>query len=96
MLGETHIQICYLVTLIPFFTFSIFHALGFVRTHIIPNVFPRPANTSSGSSAAPSWQARAQQTIKSLNDKYYNLAMRFVAQSEVTVIAVRLIMGLFR
>lgn len=87
-----------LVTLIPYFTFSIFHALGFVRTHIIPNVFPRPPNTTGGSNAAaaPSWQAKTQQTIKALNDKYYNLAMRFVAQSEVTVIAVRLILGLFR
>jgi hypothetical protein len=83
----------FLVTLIPFFTFSTFHALGYIRTNVIPNVFPRPA--SSGD-AAVTWQAKTQQQIKSLTDKYYGNAMRFVAQSEVTVIAVRLFFGLFR
>lgn len=87
--------------MIPFFTFSAFHALGYVRTNIIPNVFPRPtpAAATATSGDAPvtvSWQAKAQQQIKSWTDKYYGLAMRFVAQSEVTIIAVRLILGLFR
>lgn len=89
------------MTLIPFFTFSAFHALGYVRTNIIPNVFPRPAaaTAAAGSGDAPanvSWQAKTQQHIKSWTDKYYGHAMRFVAQSEVTIIAVRLILGLFR
>lgn len=88
-----------IVTLIPFFTFSAFHALGYIRTNIIPNIFPRPtaAAASSGDALpAASWQAKTQQQIKSLTDKYYAAAMRFVAQSEVTVIAVRLFFGLFR
>jgi hypothetical protein len=89
-----------IVTLIPFFTFSAFHALGYIRTNIIPNVFPRPAASAAAASgdapAAISWQIKTQQQIKSLTDKYYGAAMRFVAQSEVTVIAVRLIFGLFR
>lgn len=86
-----------IVTLIPFFTFSTFHALGYVRTNIIPCVFPRPATPAAGSeSSATTWQANVQEKIKSLTDKYYGAAMRFVAQSEVTVIAVRLLLGLFR
>ena len=83
--------------MIPFFTFSTFHALGYVRTNIIPNVFPRPAAAATSDAAAPvAWQTKTQQQIKSLTDKYYGLAMRFVAQSEVTVIGVRLLFGLFR
>ncbi|KAI8375598.1 hypothetical protein EDC96DRAFT_495866 [Choanephora cucurbitarum] len=81
------------VTLIPFFTFSTFHALGYIRTNIIPNLFPRPANSGD---ASPAWQAQTQQQIKTLTDKYYGAAMRFVAQSEVTVIALRLVVGLLR
>lgn len=87
----------YIVTLIPFFTFSAFHALGYVRTNIIPYVFPRPAAPAGGNETAPTtWQANVQEKIKSWTDKYYGAAMRFVAQSEVTVIAVRLVLGLFR
>ncbi|KAI7893734.1 uncharacterized protein EV154DRAFT_439371 [Mucor mucedo] len=83
------------VTLIPFFTFSAFHALGYIRTNIIPNVFPRTA-TSGDAPATISWQSKTQQQIKAWTDQYYGVAMRFVAQSEVTVIAVRLTFGLFR
>ncbi|KAI7900636.1 uncharacterized protein BX663DRAFT_517094 [Cokeromyces recurvatus] len=82
------------VTLIPFVTFSVFHALGYVRTNIIPNIFPRPTTTDA--SAPATWQAKTQQTIKSWTDKYYTVAMRFVAQSEVTMIALRLVLGLLR
>ncbi|KAI8986010.1 hypothetical protein BDB01DRAFT_834788 [Pilobolus umbonatus] len=78
------------VTLIPFFTFSSFHALGYIRTNIINTLFPRPANSGA------SWQAKTQQQIKSWTDKYYSVAMRLVAQSEVTIISVRLFFGLFR
>lgn len=81
--------------MIPFFTFSAFHALGYIRTNIIPNVFPRTV-ASGDASAAISWQSKTQQQIKALTDQYYGVAMRFVAQSEVTVIAVRLSFGLFR
>ncbi|KAI9473595.1 MAG: hypothetical protein EXX96DRAFT_487981 [Benjaminiella poitrasii] len=88
------------VTLIPFATFSAFHALGYVRTNIIPTVFPRPAtaaaNSTNGNAPAIAWQVKTQQRIKAWTDKYYGVAMRFVAQSEVTVVAVRLIFGLFR
>lgn len=83
--------------MIPFFTFSAFHALGYVRTNIIPNVFPRTAPAAGTSGDVPiTWQAKTQQQIKTLTDKYYGIAMRFVAQSEVTIIAVRLMFGLLR
>lgn len=99
-LSASLILFCFIVTLIPFFTFSAFHALGYVRTNIIPNLFPRPASTSAASSgdapAAVTWQAKTQQQIKSITDKYYGDAMRFVAKSEVTIIAPRLFFGLFR
>ncbi|KAG1460650.1 hypothetical protein G6F46_002839 [Rhizopus delemar] len=81
------------VTLIPFFTFSTFHALGYVRTNIIPNIFPA-ATSNNGTTVT--WQAKTQQKIKAWTDKYYSVAMRFVAHSEVTVIAVRLLLGVFR
>lgn len=84
----------FIVTLLPFFTFSAFHALGYVRNNIIPNVFPTAARTNGDAPAT--WQAKAQQGIKTWTDKYYSTAMRFVAHSEVTIIAPRLILGLFR
>ncbi|KAG1504428.1 hypothetical protein G6F46_000780 [Rhizopus delemar] len=83
------------VTLIPFSTFSTFHALGYVRTNVIPNIFPTSSASNNGN-ATPTWQAKTQQTIKSWTDKYYSIAMRFVAHSEVTIIAVRLLLGIFR
>ncbi|KAI9277560.1 hypothetical protein BY458DRAFT_504446 [Sporodiniella umbellata] len=81
------------VTLIPFVTFSAFHALGYVRTNIIPNVFP---SNASREDTVNTWQAKSQQRIKSWTDKYYSAAMRFVAHSEVTIIALRLFLGIFR
>ncbi|KAI8889572.1 hypothetical protein K501DRAFT_320261 [Backusella circina FSU 941] len=84
------------VTLIPFAIFSIFHALGYVRTNIIPTVFPRPRTSGGAAASSNTWQVKTQQQIKSLTDKYYSIAMSFVAQSEVTIIAVRLVFGLLR
>ncbi|KAI8342512.1 hypothetical protein BC941DRAFT_413021 [Chlamydoabsidia padenii] len=89
------------VTLIPFVTFSVFHTLGYVRTNIIPTVFPAPPapRQTSGSSSTPApitWQAKTQQKIKTWTDKNYSIAMKFVAKTEVTIIMPRLILGLFR
>lgn len=82
-----------IVTLIPFFTFSGFHALGYIRANIIPNVFPTNVEREE---VVNTWQAKTQQRVKSWTDKYYSIAMRFVAHSEVTIIAVRLALGIFR
>lgn len=42
------------VTLIPYVTFSLFHVLTFVRTTVIPMVFPHSSSTTSRSSASSS------------------------------------------
>ncbi|KAI9484337.1 hypothetical protein BDB00DRAFT_775144 [Zychaea mexicana] len=86
------------VTLVPFATFSTFHALGYVRSNIIPTVFPVPPSTASSSSGSGpvTWQAKTQQRIKSWTDKNYDAAMRFVAQIEVVGIMGRLLLGVFR
>lgn len=84
-----HVNQLVLVTLIPFATFSTFHALGYIRTNIIPTVFPAPSNGGT-------WQGRVQQQIKAWTDKNYDAAMRFVAQIEVVVIMGRLLLGIFR
>ncbi|KAG2217803.1 hypothetical protein INT45_005633 [Circinella minor] len=83
------------VTLVPYATFSTFHALGYIRSNIIPTVFPVPSSTAS-SSRAVTWQAKTQQRIKSWTDKNYDTAMRFVAQIEVIGIMGRLLLGIFR
>ena len=87
-----------LVTLVPYATFSTFHALGYVRSNIIPTVFPVPPSTASSSSGSRpvTWQAKTQQHIKSWTDKNYDTAMRFVAQIEVIGIMGRLLLGIFR
>lgn len=79
--------------MIPYLTFSIFHALDYVRTNIIPTVFPSSATTDTN---VVSWQVNTQTKIKSLYDKYYGPAMRFVAQAEVTVIVLRLFLDVLR
>lgn len=91
------------MTLVPYATFSLFHALGYVRSNIIPNVFPAaPAaaaaasSSSSGASSTTTWQAKTQQQIKAWVDKNYETAMRFVAQIEVVGIMGRLLLGIFR
>ncbi|KAI8064378.1 hypothetical protein BC940DRAFT_96284 [Gongronella butleri] len=81
------------VSLIPFATFSLFHALGYVRQQVIPTVFPVPR---SNNASPATWQARTQQRIKVWTDKNYGAAMRFVATAEVTIIMPRLILGLFK
>ncbi|ORZ09497.1 hypothetical protein BCR42DRAFT_358728 [Absidia repens] len=83
------------VSLIPFVTFSAFHALGYVRTNIIPTVFPTPRQ-AAGSNTPATWQAKTQQSIKSWTEKNYGNAMRLVATAEVTIIMPRLILGLLR
>ncbi|KAI9249188.1 hypothetical protein BDA99DRAFT_590232 [Phascolomyces articulosus] len=88
------------VTLVPYATFSTFHALGYIRSNIIPTLFPVPPSTASssgGNNNRPvTWQAKTQQGIKSWTDKNYDTAMRFVAQIEVVGIMGRLLLGVFR
>lgn len=76
-------------------TFSLFHALGYIRSNIIPTVFPTP-RVPAGTNAPVTWQAKTQQRIKAWTDKNYSTAMRFVATVEINVIMPRLILGLLR
>ncbi|KAL0094004.1 hypothetical protein F4703DRAFT_1833332 [Phycomyces blakesleeanus] len=78
------------VSLVPYVSFSTFHALGYVRTSIIPTIFPVPAGSTT------SWQPKTQLQIKTWTDKNYGPGMRFVAQIEVVGIMGRLILGLFK
>ncbi|KAI9316758.1 hypothetical protein BX666DRAFT_1946650 [Dichotomocladium elegans] len=85
------------VALLPYATFSTFHALGYFRSNIIPTVFPAPPSSGASSSNAPtSWQVKTQQQIKGWTDKNYESAMRFVAQIEVVGIMGRLLLGIFK
>jgi hypothetical protein len=93
-------------TLVPYVTFSLFHVLTFVRTTVIPMIFPHsssPASTRSDDSAATpasssaAAPARAAKTIQTWVKANYDPAMRFVAYSEVAIFA-RVLFGamLFR
>lgn len=85
-------ELC-IVSLIPYMTFSTFHVLDYVRTSIIPTLFPRPVNTTSTDGVPSTWQTRAQGNIKSLYDQHYLPAMRVVSRVEVIIIPGRLFLG---
>ncbi|KAI7869178.1 hypothetical protein BDF14DRAFT_1723342 [Spinellus fusiger] len=80
------------VSLVPYVSFSAFHTIGYIRTSIIPTVFPVPAGTATNAS----WQTTTQSKIKAWTDANYGPAMRFVAQVEVVGIMGRLLLGLFK
>ncbi|KAI8888753.1 hypothetical protein K501DRAFT_320699 [Backusella circina FSU 941] len=74
------------VTLIPYFIFSTFHAMGYIRKVILPVIFhPIQEETDI---------QMFQQRLKQYSDSYYGSAMRCVAQIEVILILGRLFLGL--
>lgn len=80
------------LTLVPFVTFSLFHVLTFVRTTVIPMVFPHSSSAparAEGAAAAPPAPApaRAAKFIQTWVKANYDPAMRFVAYSEVAIFA---------
>lgn len=93
------------ITLVPFVTFSLFHVLTFLRTTVIPIVFPSAspapganqaaAGAPAASPAAP--PAKTAKFIQSWVKANYDPAMRFVAYAEVAIFA-RVLFGalLFR
>ncbi|SPO31181.1 related to POM33 - transmembrane nucleoporin involved in nuclear pore complex distribution [Ustilago trichophora] len=99
------------ITLVPFVTFSLFHVLTFLRTTVIPMVFPSAAptptptptaaaatvNSASSSTPATSASAKISKFIQSWVKANYDPAMRFVAYAEVAIFA-RVLFGalLFR
>ncbi|KAG2181270.1 hypothetical protein INT43_008853, partial [Umbelopsis isabellina] len=84
------------VTLIPFATYSVFHATSYVRSNVIPTLFPVPSAQANGNSSAQvnnAWQTKVQRKIKAWTDMRYGMAMKFVAQVEVVGLMGRLILG---
>ncbi|KAI9007422.1 hypothetical protein CLU79DRAFT_723591 [Phycomyces nitens] len=88
------------VTLIPFATFSAFHALGYLRTTLLPVLLAeqkqkQPQAASGSQTSVEPWQVKTQQQIKTWTDVNYGPAMRFVAQVEVVGVMGRLLLGVF-
>lgn len=69
------------VTLLPFFIYSVFHVLEFTYKQVIPSFAPQ--------------QKDIQSKLKSLVDKYHDLAMVYTAKIEVCGVMTRLVLGLF-
>ena len=94
------------ITLVPFVTFSLFHVLTFLRTTVIPIVFPSaspaPGANQAAAGGAPAAQpaappAKIAKFIQGWVKANYDPAMRFVAYAEVAIFA-RVLFGalLFR
>ncbi|RUS17177.1 hypothetical protein BC937DRAFT_90299 [Endogone sp. FLAS-F59071] len=81
-------------TLIPFATFSTFHTLSYLRTSIIPTLFPVVSVQAASSAPAPSgFSAQISQFIKQWTDHNYGPAMQFVSYVEVVGVMGRLLLG---
>ncbi|GAA5993122.1 hypothetical protein JCM10908_001300 [Rhodotorula pacifica] len=86
------------VTLIPFATFSLFHALTFIRTSVLPKppATPKPSASGSGAQAqqqAMSAGAQASKFIQTWVKANYEKAMQFVAFVEVVLVFGRVLLG---
>jgi len=79
-----------MLALLPYTVFSLFHALTFLRTTILPLVFP-PTPPPPGSTSAPQQSSYAK-TIQSWVRANYDKAMRVVAYTEL-VIMLRVTLG---
>jgi len=79
------------IALAPFAIFSLFHALTFSRTTILPLVFP-PTPAPAGSSAPPQPSPYAKR-IQAWVRANYDSAMKVVAYTELAIMA-RLIVGI--
>jgi len=70
------------VTLVPFAIFSLFHALTFTRTTLMPQFLPPgPPTTAGGSPTPPPISKKLQVWVKS----NYDTAMKVVAYSELFI-----------
>ncbi|GJN88219.1 hypothetical protein Rhopal_001184-T1 [Rhodotorula paludigena] len=84
------------VTLIPFATFSLFHALTFLRTSVLPKPPAAPGKSSSSAAAASAPQtpgAKASKVIQTWVKANYEKAMLFVAYVEVVLVFGRILLG---
>ncbi|KAG8895364.1 hypothetical protein FRB99_000624 [Tulasnella sp. 403] len=77
------------LTLVPYATFSLFHALTFTRTNIIPKVFPPTPVPGQPERSTQHGFAKAIHAWVKAN---YDLAMRYVAWTELLIL-VRVTVG---
>ncbi|KIY51345.1 hypothetical protein FISHEDRAFT_70982 [Fistulina hepatica ATCC 64428] len=78
-----------MIALIPYMIFSVFHALSFTRTTILPQVLAQGPPATAGGPPTPHPLQRQLQTWVKNN---YDGAMRIVAYAEI-LIAVRVLIG---
>jgi len=78
------------LALLPYATFSLFHALTFTRTNIIPKIFP--PTPAPGQAAERTQQHPFAKSIHAWVKANYDSAMRSVAWTEL-VIFVRVLLG---
>jgi len=78
------------IALIPYLTFSAFHAATFTRTTVVPKFFP-PTPQPGGGASQPSALAKS---IQSFVKKYYDPSMKLVAYVELAIFA-RVFFGVF-
>lgn len=71
-----------LVTLIPFFIFSLFHALAYLSSTLIPTFAPTNPTTQ-----------QMLKSIKQYTDQHHEKAMQAAAYAEVVAILSRLLAG---
>jgi len=88
----------YSVATIPFFVFSVFHLLNYVRVHLLPVLFPElKASTAAGSQAATP-TGISHKISRALNSIIVNnnpIALYYVAYFEVVAVMGALIIGAF-
>lgn len=80
-----------IVTLIPFFTFSIFHTLTYFKSNIIPLISIPNNNNKKAEQESILYQFN--QKIQQFTDNYHTTAMCYVAYVEVIGIMGRLLIG---
>lgn len=95
-----------IVSSFPFFVFSIFHCLNYLRTRFFPAVLPVSAeelkafNAAAKTAATPpssetlSFEAKLFRNLQTLTLEQYAPAMKLVSLFEVTIIPVTLLLGL--
>ncbi|KAJ1889914.1 Transmembrane nucleoporin [Kickxella alabastrina] len=88
------------VTLVPFVVFSLFHVLTYLRSTLIPALFPdvtaelqRSRTPGGDQSVRLSAAARASKIMNDWSSKYYTPALREVGVWEVAVIGAWLVLG---
>lgn len=84
-----------IVTLIPFFIFSIFHTLSYFNSNIIPLIIPTTNDDNQDSKTkGPEIISKIDSNIQYFTDNYHATAMQYVAYIEVIGILGRLVLGL--